>query len=506
MRYLFYLLMIFCTFCSVVLSKPALYMSPAAQQVDVGTELNVAISLRDLPGGTPENVMKSFSIIVDFNPALLEVMSLTEGTFLTAFGSTWAWSEFDNIAGTAKFDDALLSTPFAYGSGTLFTIRFRAKASGTVSFVYNKEDLRDGTNYPLAYDTETGTVFSGDAHLYIDPDHTALGGPGEECTIAAKIRNGFNIRGIKIILTFDPTRVELVSVTNGSFMRPPGYNTFASHSIAEGKVEYNESILTPANVGVQGEGTMFSVRFRALANGFTPVVYKTMGGDYDKTQLTNVQNQYLDYTHEDGEIEIGPIVIELCTFTAHPLEESVMIEWTTAAEINSSGFFVHRAESENVFHRIHTDMILARGKESQGADYQFIDTHAVADNVRYKLEEICCDGSSQFYGPIALTSSTAANETNNPQDFFVISNYPNPFNPATTIRYYVPVPLDVHLKITDVQGHIIKTIHVGEQRDGHHELVWNGTNDNGDAVASGLYIYTLKMENKTAHGRMLLVK
>lgn len=505
MRYLIFLLLLLFSI-GLVTAQPVLYMSPESQQVAIGAEFDVAICMRDLPGGAPEDVMKSFSITVGFDPDILEVVSLTEGTFLSDFGSTWSWTAIDNNAGTAQFDNALLSTPFAYGTGELFIIQFQAKVAGTVNLTFLDEDLRDGDNYPLVHDTETATIYSGDAHLFIDPVHTVLGGPTEECTIEARIRNGYDIRGIKIILTFDPTLVEVVSVTNGTFMKPPGYNTFASHAIRDGEVEYNESIMTPSDVGVEGEGLMFSVTFRALDNGLTPVAYKTTGGDYDKTQLTDVDNQYLDYTTEDGDIEIGPIGIELYALSAKREDAHVLVEWSTASEINTVGFFVNRASADGDYERVHNDIIAARGTSRQGAHYQFIDQDDVPDDAIYKLEEICCDGVSLFYGPITVEQPSGVAETKNPNEFLMAWNYPNPFNPTTNIHYHVPVASRVLLTITDARGHIIRTLRNGFHQAGQYDVLWDGTDNNGESVASGLYIFALKAENEMTHGKMLLIK
>ncbi|MBN1480860.1 T9SS type A sorting domain-containing protein [candidate division KSB1 bacterium] len=480
---------------------PTLYRIPAVQEATAGSEFDVTIYLRDLAGGTPEAVMRSFTVTLRYDTSILDVVSMTEGSFMSSFGNTFVWTDADDAAGTAQFDCALLSTPFAYGSNDLFTIRFSASANGTVYFTYDSEpELRDGTNYPI--------IFNKDAQLYIQPDYTALSGGGEQCTLSAMIESGYNIRGIKIILQFDPTLVKVVSISNGTFMRKSGYSTFRFTDIRSDELEYNESILSPADVGESGDGTLFSVTFESLTGvtGLCPVTFKTVGDQYQITRLTDPVNQILGYSHEDGEIEIGPIGIDLYSLSATRHAEHVLVEWSTAGETNTAGFFVHRAQPDGTYQRLHGAVIPARGHAHQGAHYEFTDVDNVAENVTYKLEEICNDGTSHFYGPVAVQGLSQVNDTTQPKDYCMVSNYPNPFNPATTIQYHLPAASHVLLTIADAQGHLIKTVQHGFQDVGFYETMWYGTNENSEPVASGLYIYTLKTENFTAHGKMLLIK
>jgi len=99
-----------------------------------------------------------------------------------------------------------------------------------------------------------------------------------------------------------------------------------------------------------------------------------------------------------------------------------------------------------------------------------------------------------------------------PQDVTVVqsprleTNYPNPFNPVTTISFVLPRQMDVDLVIYDVLGRKVRTLLSGKQQAGGHKVLWNGTNDRGQVVGSGIYFYRLKTENYDKTMRMLLVK
>jgi hypothetical protein len=72
---------------------------------------------------------------------------------------------------------------------------------------------------------------------------------------------------------------------------------------------------------------------------------------------------------------------------------------------------------------------------------------------------------------------------------FSVGNYPNPFNPSTTIRYELPKDASVKMEIYDVTGRKVKTLLDGSRSAGYYSVVWNGRDENGREVASGMYLY-----------------
>ncbi|MCP5064768.1 MAG: T9SS type A sorting domain-containing protein, partial [Ignavibacteriae bacterium] len=73
--------------------------------------------------------------------------------------------------------------------------------------------------------------------------------------------------------------------------------------------------------------------------------------------------------------------------------------------------------------------------------------------------------------------------------FADIGSYPNPFNPSTTLNYYLQTASKVKLEVYDVMGRMIKSFTENSQASGSHKVVWDGTNSNGLRVATGIYIY-----------------
>lgn len=85
-------------------------------------------------------------------------------------------------------------------------------------------------------------------------------------------------------------------------------------------------------------------------------------------------------------------------------------------------------------------------------------------------------------------------------------NYPNPFNPVTSIEFKLPKRMEVKLVIYDVLGRQVRKLLDGDQNPGGHKVYWNGTNDDGQFVGSGIYFYRLQAEDFTATRKMMLLK
>jgi len=97
-----------------------------------------------------------------------------------------------------------------------------------------------------------------------------------------------------------------------------------------------------------------------------------------------------------------------------------------------------------------------------------------------------------------------------PRAFSLSQNYPNPFNPTTTITFDVPGELgeekQVRLNIYDIRGRKVRTLVDSEFEPGNHRAIWDGKNDRGQRVASGVYLYTLRSEDKIYIRKMVAVK
>ncbi len=85
-------------------------------------------------------------------------------------------------------------------------------------------------------------------------------------------------------------------------------------------------------------------------------------------------------------------------------------------------------------------------------------------------------------------------------DYALEQNYPNPFNPSTVISFQLPVASEVSLSIFNTNGQLVKQVANGKYASGRHQIVWDATDDRGERVASGVYVYLLKAGPSTGSG------
>ena len=107
--------------------------------------------------------------------------------------------------------------------------------------------------------------------------------------------------------------------------------------------------------------------------------------------------------------------------------------------------------------------------------------------------------------PIVSVDGRSAREKL-PQDFALEQNYPNPFNPTTNISYQIKTSGHVSLVIYDVLGKKVQTLVSENQAPGYYTVTWNGRNDFGSKVNSGVYLYTLRTGQLIESKKMILMK
>ncbi|MDP6861774.1 MAG: FG-GAP-like repeat-containing protein [Candidatus Marinimicrobia bacterium] len=93
-----------------------------------------------------------------------------------------------------------------------------------------------------------------------------------------------------------------------------------------------------------------------------------------------------------------------------------------------------------------------------------------------------------------------------PLNFDVKQNYPNPFNPSTTIEYEINSEAKVNVSVYDLTGHKVTELFSGKQHEGAYNVMWDGTNQSGSAVAAGTYIYEVQVDQSTLTKKMILLK
>jgi hypothetical protein len=213
--------------------------------------------------------------------------------------------------------------------------------------------------------------------------------------------------------------------------------------------------------------------------------------------------------------------VELSTFTAMLGENGPQLNWTTQSEENNAGWNVYRGETETAWQQQNVlqlnsamGLIEGAGTTSEPTDYQFEDIMPTqSDNSYwYWLESVDYSGVTELYGP-AMVQIPAQDpgfiETPDmPHAYGLQQNYPNPFNPSTEISFTLRQGGPVELSVYNLKGQLLRTLIAGETMSGNqqHSVVWDGKDQFGNEVTSGIYLYKLRTLEKVYSKKMLLVK
>jgi hypothetical protein len=175
-----------------------------------------------------------------------------------------------------------------------------------------------------------------------------------------------------------------------------------------------------------------------------------------------------------------------------------VLRWETSMEIGMEGFEVARAESESGLYRDVSDGLIRASGSASGGHYEFRDDGLSANRTYwYKLREVTAGGDGAEFGPYSVVFRLA---------YGLDQNAPNPFNPTTTIKYAIAADGPVSLTIYDVGGRRVRTLVDETLRANVYRTTWDGRNDNGASVASGMYFYKLVAGKYTQTRKMMLLK
>jgi len=117
---------------------------------------------------------------------------------------------------------------------------------------------------------------------------------------------------------------------------------------------------------------------------------------------------------------------------------------------------------------------------------------------RYVLGAVSPDGSELRSHPVEVSLTPVALE--------LYQNHPNPFNPTTTISFYLPNEARIDLGIFDVSGRLIRNIESRASSAGVNEVEWDGKDWRGNPASSGLYLYRLKVGKRVLAKKMVLLR
>ncbi len=264
-------------------------------------------------------------------------------------------------------------------------------------------------------------------------------------------------------------------------------------------------------------GSVFGSGTPSWGNGWS-CVYNGTGNSVVVTGLTastdysvavyeyNSRNWFESYSNNqvnNSKSLVTALPVELTSFTANVNTNKVELNWQTATEVNNFGFEIQRSEvssqksvisSQNEGKNwIKVGFVEGSGNSNSPKSYSFTDDNPTGGSeFQYRLKQIDNDG--QFKYSVIVDVKVV------PTRYELFQNYPNPFNPTTIIKYQIPNPGHVTLKLYDVLGREIKELVNGDKEAGIYKIEFNVA-----GIPSGSYFYQIiSGEYKSAKKMMVL--
>ena len=338
---------------------------------------------------------------------------------------------------------------------------------------------------------------------------------GDTFTLNIGAEDVFDMAGWQFDIVFDSAILEAISVSEGNFLKTGGTTFFQGGSIDNvgGKIT-GLSAARLSTQGVTGTGVILQVRFKAKSGGETKLVlqnfeFGTVTGESIPAgphQIRIVVEGRLATgdVNRDGRVSILDLIL-----IAQQLGRRVSAG--SPVDLNGDGVVsildliraaqgIGNTTAPAAPVALNPDFIGAVGVDS--VDAAMIEAWIA----QARLED---DGSLVFKQGIENLQNLLASLI--PEETALLANYPNPFNPETWIPYQLADSAEVMLTIYDMNGQIVRRLALGHQAAGmyrsrSHAAYWDGRNQLGEPVASGLYFYTLTADEFTATRRMLILK
>ena len=388
--------------------------------------------------------------------------------------------------------------------------------------------LKRGKNVLLiaVFDYEGG--WGGASHFGFAPDaeYTVLAsGPrfslstqttqvekGDTFTLRLTAADMTDLGGWQADIAFDPKVLKANSVTEGNFLKQGGGRTF----FRQGGINNQRGKITGIKVartskgGSNGDGTLLSVRFTALTRGKTRVSLRNFraGSSTGKTILSPSPEMLIV-------VERRVPTVPAWDVNRDGITNATDVGLVTAAlgqkspknprtDVNGDGV----VDGKDL--ALVAEHLGERAAPAAPSSIAFVQGFT-PESVERALDVLRAldDGSLTFQRGIANLERLLSLFI--PEATALLHNYPNPFNPETWIPYQLAEPADVTIHIYAASGVRVRTLAVGYQSAGIYQYrsraaYWDGRNEVGESVASGIYFYTLTAGDFTATRKMLIMK
>ena len=344
-------------------------------------------------------------------------------------------------------------------------------------------------------ETDTPTTT---ATVNISPASVASPAVGEQIEFSLNITSGEAVAGYQATVQFDTTALRYISSANGDYL-PAG--AFFVDPVVEGNLIKLNAVSFAGESN--GDGTLAQLTFeviavKASALTLSDVLLSSKAG---KTFVPQVENAEITEptrlkadVNGDGTVNIADLVL-----VAANLGETGQ----NAADVNGDG-------TVNIADLVLVASALGTSAAAPSLYPRALETLTAAE-VKLWLsaaQQLAITDARAQRGILFLQQLLAALV---PKETTLLANYPNPFNPETWIPYRLAKPAKVSIAIHAADGQLVRILALGTQSAGIYQhrsraAYWNGKNEVGEPVASGVYFYTLTAGNFTATRKMLIRK
>jgi len=184
------------------------------------------------------------------------------------------------------------------------------------------------------------------------------------------------------------------------------------------------------------------------------------------------------------------VPVELTSFTATAKGNNVLLNWSTASELNNRGYEVERVSystsSLKGWNRV--GFVEGFGTTAEQHSYIYIDSNLTSGKYNYRLKQIDYDGSFKYSKEIEVDLSS-------PLRYSLEQNYPNPFNPNTTIEFSITEQADLTLTVYNILGKEVKSLIKEKLSPGNYTINWEAKGSDGKLLSSGIYLIRLSAQS-----------
>ncbi len=187
--------------------------------------------------------------------------------------------------------------------------------------------------------------------------------------------------------------------------------------------------------------------------------------------------------------------------TATPGDGQVTLTWLPNTEPDLSKYRIYRDISSPASALI--DSVVGTPPDTSYTDAGLV----VGQQYYYRATAIDTAGNESDYSDVASATALEIDEAGGvPAEFALHANYPNPFNPVTTIRYDLPEATNITIQVYDILGREIARLIDSAMEPGYHRITWNGRDSAGREVPTGIYIARLLTPEYTKSIKMVLLR